>query len=233
MGFLFFVIVVGLVWWLIAQGRQQKALQRGRREAFLRQHAGWDVYIAPFDQSVIGLNHDQRAVVLGTIDRHKAYPWSSLTSVEIIRNGTSITSTNRGSQIMGAAIGDLLLGPVGLILGGATGSKRTVQRISQIGIKIIVDDRSKPIHTADFLRLPGAGADPKNRLVQSAVQRAEHVHALLFNAMRTASTSAHVSPEALSGPSKSDQIAELWKLKEIGALTATEFEAQKAVVLRA
>ena len=144
----------------------------------------------------------------------------------------SITSTNRGSQLIGAAVGDLLLGPMGLLVGGVTGSKRTVQRVSQIAVKVIVDDRASPIHLIEFLRVPGAGADPRNKEVKAAAQRAEHIHAVLFNAMRNVSDQT-ATPVPQLGPSTTDQIEQLWKLKESGALTQGEFDAQKAFLLRA
>jgi hypothetical protein len=180
---------------------------------------------------VIAINHDARTIVLGNIKSHKNYECSSIASVEVIRDGASITSTNRGSQLMGAAVGEVLLGPVGLLIGGVSGSQRTVQRVSQIGLKIIVDDRIKPVHSIDFLRVPGKGADPQNRLVKSAAQRAEHVHALLVNAIRNSSVQFTSMQPQFAERSAADRIDQLWKLKEAGALTNVEFQQQKQQIL--
>jgi len=174
MGVVILIILVGGMVWLVKKLNEQWALNRAAQDAFKAEHGGFDVYFAPLSKAVIGLNHDARSIVLGTIEAHKQYPWSAIASVDLIRDGTSITSTNRGSQVMGAAVGEILLGPLGLLIGGVTGSKRTVQRVSQIGLKIIVDDRLTPIYSVDFLRVPGSGADPKNTLVKEAAQRAEH-----------------------------------------------------------
>ena len=132
---------------------------------------------------------------------------------------------------MGAAIGDVLLGPVGLLIGGVTGSKRTVQRVSQIGIKIIIDDRVTPIYTIDFLRVPGTGASPSNKLVKDAGGRAEHVHALLVNAIRNTSLQLANAQPQIAPRSAADRIDQLWQLKQTGALTDQEFEQQKRQVL--
>jgi hypothetical protein len=132
---------------------------------------------------------------------------------------------------MGAAVGEVLLGPLGLLIGGVSGSKRTVQRVSQIGLKIIVDDRVTPIYSIDFLRVPGTGADPKNKLVKSAAQRAEHVHALLVNAIRNSSLQVAAPAPQIGERSVGDRIDQLWKLKEAGALTDAEFQHQKAQLL--
>lgn len=231
MGVLIFIIIVGAIIWLAKKGMEQAALNKAAQDAFRSQHAGWDIYIAPFNQAVIALNHEQRAIVLGTIAAHRTYPWTSIASVDVIRDGSSITSTNRGSQLMGAAVGEVLLGPLGLLIGGVTGSKRTLQRVSQIGIKIIVDDRHTPIYTIDFLRVPGNGADPKNKLVKDAAQRAEHVHALLVNAIRNSSAQSATPQRQISERSAADRIDQLWKLKEAGALTDGEFQQQKQQIL--
>jgi hypothetical protein len=231
MGVLLAIILVGGLIWLIKRGMQQAALNQAAQDTFRAEHAGWDIYIAPYEQTAIAINHDAQAVVLGTTRAHKKYAWSSIASVEVIRDGASITSTNRGSQLMGAAVGEVLLGPLGLLIGGVSGSKRTVQRVSQIGLKIIVDDRFTPIYSIDFLRVPGSGADPKNKLVKSAAQRAEHVHALLVNAIRNSSLQAATRAPQIEERSVGDRIDQLWKLKEAGALTSAEFHDQKAQLL--
>lgn len=231
MGVLIFIIIVGVVIWLVKKGMEQAALNQAARDAFQSAHAGWDIYIAPFDQAVVAINHDQRAIVLGTVTSHKRYAWGSIASVDVIRDGMSITSTNRGSQLVGAAAGGVLLGPLGLLIGGVTGSKRTTERIGQIALKIIVDDRYTPIYTIEFLRVPGNGADPRNKLVRDAAHRAEHVHALLVNAIRNSSLSGPTSQPQLSAPTVADQIDQLWKLKQVGALTDGKYHEQKAQLL--
>lgn len=231
MGGLIVIIIIGVVVWLANNAHQRAALNQAARDAFRAEHAGWDIYIAPFDNAAVALSHDDQTIVLGTLKAHKKYAWSSIASVEVVRDGTSITSTNRGSQLMGAAVGEVLLGPLGLLIGGVTGSKRTVQRVSQIGLKIIVDDRYTPIYTIDFLRVPHPGAEPRNKLVKDAARRAEHVHALLGNAVRNSSLQAPSRAAQLPDRSVGDRINQLWKLKEAGALTAIEFEQQKAQVL--
>ena len=231
MGIVITIIIIGGLIWLVKKGMEQAALNQAAQDAFKAEHAGWDIYIAPYDQAVIAIHHDARAIVLGTTRSHKQYRWQSIASVDVVRDGSSITSTNRGSQLVGAAVGEVLLGPLGLLIGGVTGSKRTVQRVSQIGLKIIVDDRVTPIYTIDFLRVPGSGAEPRNKLVKSAAQRAEHVHALLVNAIRNSSIHAASPTPRIAERSVADRIDQLWKLKQAGALTDAEFEQQKTQVL--
>jgi hypothetical protein len=230
-GVLFLIIIVGTIIWLVKKGIQQRALHQAAHEAFNAEHAGWDIYIAPFGDTVIAINHDSRAVVLGTVQSHKQYRWAAIAAVDVIRDGTIVTSTNRGSQIMGAAVGEILLGPLGLLIGGVTGSKLTVNRVSQIALKIIVDDRYTPIYTIEFLKVPGSGVDPRHKLVKDAASRAEHVHALLLNAIRNSSIPVSSPALQISERSTGDRIDQLWKLKEAGALTQAEFDQQNAQLL--
>jgi hypothetical protein len=74
--------------------------------------------------------------------------------VEALRNGTSITKTNRGSQVAGAAVGALLLGPVGLLLGGVTGTKRQDEKVKRLSVKIFVNDLKNPVHEVVFFDGP-------------------------------------------------------------------------------
>lgn len=228
--FVFIILVCGVVW-LLKTMNQRLALHQAAQDAFKADHQGWDIYFAPYGKAVIALNHDSHSLVLGNVEVHHQYPWSAIASVDVVRDGTSITSTNRGSQLMGAAVGEVLLGPLGLLIGGVTGSKRTVHRISQIGLKIIVDDRRSPVFTIDFLRVPGSGADPRHKLVKEAARRTEHVHALLVNAIRKTSREAASPTSQVANRSVADRIDQLWKLKEVGALTEAEFDQQKAQVL--
>jgi hypothetical protein len=87
--------------------------------------------------------------------------------VEVLRNGTSITKTNRGSQVAGAAVGALLLGPVGLLLGGVTGSKRQDEKVKRLAIKILVNDLKNPVHEVLFFDGPESKND--SLLVKMAV----------------------------------------------------------------
>lgn len=85
--------------------------------------------------------------------------FSDLIAVEVVRDGGSITRTQRGSQIAGAAIGGALLGPAGLIVGGLSGSTLHQSKISKLSIKLYTNDIISPLQEIFFLDLSGAGAD--------------------------------------------------------------------------
>lgn len=95
------------------------------------------------------------AISNGTHDT-RIFDFSDLVAVEVLRNGSSVSKTNRGSQVAGAAVGAVLLGPVGLLLGGLTGSKRSVEKIDRLSLKIFTNDVINPTHEIVFFNAPGS-----------------------------------------------------------------------------
>lgn len=89
----------------------------------------------------------------------KVFEFVDLVGLEVMRNGSSLQKTNRGSQAAGAAIGAVLLGPVGLLLGGLTGSKRAIENIDRLSLKIFTNDLVQPVHEVVFFDVKGTKAD--------------------------------------------------------------------------
>lgn len=226
--FIVVLIIVGIAW-AIKKGLETAKLRQAENDTFTAQHKGWDIYVSPVDQSVLALNHDAAQIVLGRVTAYQQYPWTAIATVEVLRDGGSITSTNRGSQVAGAAVGGILLGGVGLLVGGLSGSKRTQQTINEVAIKLIVDDRVNPVHTIPFFRFPGKGLDPNHVMVKQTLAKLDHYHALLVNAVRAAQIPVRAPQEMLA--STGAQLAQLWSLKEAGALTEAEFADQKVALL--
>jgi len=86
----------------------------------------------------------------------KIFNFNQLAGVEVERNGQSITKTNRGSQVAGAAIGAVLLGPAGLLLGGLSGSKTAVETIKKLSLKVYVSDFVQPVYEIIFYEQIGS-----------------------------------------------------------------------------
>lgn len=103
------------------------------------------------------------------------YAFDQLIAVEALKNGGSIHKSNRGSQLAGAAIGGLLLGPIGLLLGGVTGSKRVEEKISRLSLKIFTDDLVSPVTEILFLDLP-TGAKADSIAVRAAAHQLDEWH---------------------------------------------------------
>lgn len=232
MGAFIIVIVLGLIVWAVMTASKVKAAKKSVKDAFLASHEGWDVYVTPNVEQVIAIDHDARRIAVGAIASPIEVAWADVASCEVERNGQSITTTNRGSQVMGAAVGGLLLGPAGLLLGGLTGSKRNAQKVSELSLKVMIEHRAAPLHRIIFVKLPGNGVNPDSAMLKPVIERIEHFHALLSNAIRSedrARLGASQQPALPQGPS--DQIERLWALHQSGALTGEEYTTAKLRLL--
>jgi hypothetical protein len=103
-----------------------------------------------------------------------------------VATSRSTTKTNRGSQLIGGAIGSLALGPAGFLVGGLTGSSTTTGRsiekrkIKSVLLKLRVADRVAPLRAFAFFDPGyGEGHEADSPLVRPALERAAHYHALL------------------------------------------------------
>ena len=232
-GVFIFIVVVGLIIWAVMAASKAKAAKQALKDAFLGSHEGWDAYVTPDLEQVIAIDHDGRRVAVGSLADPIEVKWEDVASCEVERNGQSITATNRGSQVMGAAVGGLLLGPAGLLLGGLTGSKRNVEKVSELSLKVMIDHRAAPLHRIIFVKLPGDGIKPDSAMLKPIIQRLEHFHALLSNAIRSEDHArlSHRELAFIDHGSSEQRLAQLWELHQKGALTAEEYTVAKTRLL--
>lgn len=232
MGILITIIIFCFLFWAVASAIKLKKLHEAENATFMGEHRGWDIYTSPYDRGVLALDHETKRLVVGKVADYIEHPWSDINSIEIEKNGQSIQQTNRGSQVMGAAVGALLLGPVGLLMGGVTGSKRQRERVNKLSLKVMINNREAPLHRIVFFQVKGSGVDAQSRLLKEPARKMEHFHALLSNAVRhdhRATFAPGMQQKALEGTE--DRIAKLWDLRQAGALTDEEFAAQKLAIL--
>jgi hypothetical protein len=230
---LIIAIIVIAVGWGIYSGIQQQKMRAQLLDSFNGTHAGWDTYVSALKQ-IVSISPDGSEVALGNATTPTLYLISALATVEILKDGASLTQTNRGSQAAGALIGGLALGGAGLLLGGLSGSKRNTNTIHSISLKLIVDDRSNPVYTIEFFKSPSKkGTDSHSFALKEPIASAEKFHALLVTAMRKAAldTSQHAAQQSVGHKSAADELQKLWDLKQAGALTEDEFNAHKGRLL--
>ena len=177
---------LGILFVLIKQTikeRRFKATKRRVAERFSLNES----FISPEDISLIGLNFQDQTVILGSNGYEAEYRWNRIAAIEVLVNGTTIHQTNRGSQLASATIGGLLLGSVGAVIGGLSGSSRSSERIQGLSLKIIVDDQLRPTYSVTFFKaISKKGSAPKSRSVVKARGQLDRFHAHLVNAMKTA-----------------------------------------------
>lgn len=113
--------------------------------------------------------------VAGPKKTPRLYGFDQLVAVDVLRDGSSLQKTNRGSQAVGAAVGGVLLGPVGLLLGGLTGSKRSEERVRRLSLKLFTDDLHTPITEVVFFDFP-QGVTPDSDLIKLSAQALDEWH---------------------------------------------------------
>lgn len=129
-----------------------------------------------------GILLDERGKMLMLFEeggaRHGVYPDAAILSFETIEDGETVSSTSTG--IGSAALGGLALGGVGLVAGALMGKKevRTKTELSEVLLKVMVNDRANPIHRVTLFNSPKP-VDRKTPEVKSALRVAEDANALL------------------------------------------------------
>jgi len=144
-----------------------------------------------------------------------AFPISNLISVEIVEDGYSIsqsTTTTQGgteektsglSMVGRAAVGGLLFGGVGAVIGGlsarttgtinstAVTNHHTQEMVRDVSLKLLINDTKKPIVTLKFLDAPAQKTD---NYYKSVYQKIEHCDALLRVMLTRAAASKVTTP---------------------------------------
>ncbi|MCA1021654.1 hypothetical protein [Halobacillus litoralis] len=72
--------------------------------------------------------------------------------VEIVEDKESISQSSRSSQIGRAALGGLVAGGAGFIVGGLSGKKTHHDEVSEMSLRLVVDDADNPIREFTFYK---------------------------------------------------------------------------------
>lgn len=164
--------------------------------------------------------------------RDKAYSYRDILKSEILTDGVSVSSTNRGSQLGGALLGGLLAGGVGAMIGGLSGSSTIEEKVKKIELNVIVNDTANPIHKIAFLDSPFPYSK-NTKEYKDAYNAAYHCHQLMGILIKQADEEdkqkeATTNINNLQGNiSVADELRKLVQLKEEGIISEDEFEAQK------
>ena len=207
-----------------------------------RVHVSHPSYFYPNDTSFLVIDFEQKQIVVGlqayrTNLAQNPYKTSVLFSdimkAEIIKDGTQIATTNRGSQLLGTAVGAVALGGVGAVIGGLSASTTTLSGAKRIAIRITVNDTFRPVHEVTFYTSKDKkGGKQGDSTFDQAVRKATEFAAYLESAILETGKEQNREIESSQVAPVSEQIAQLWQLKQEGALTEEEFEAQKAKLLQ-
>ena len=229
---LFIVMVVCFIGWKIIQNIEARDEQSSLENHLREKYNPNELFVSIYDSSIIALLYEKSVLVLGHKKECIEYNFDQIASVEIIRNGGTLTSTSRGSQLVGAAVGGIAFGGVGALIGGLSGSKSTIEKIQKLEIKLTIEDNENPIYRVLMFEWEESksGVKADNYVLKPILEKTDRLYALITTAMRRAEEDK-VNTAKIETLSVSDQIAKLWELKESGALLESEFVAAKERIL--
>jgi hypothetical protein len=101
------------------------------------------------------------------------YNFDDIIQSEVIIDGNTVTSTNRGSQLMGMVVGGILTGGVGAIVGGLSGGKTTKDEIKNIELKLTINDMNNSIFKINFLPFTKVGWSKDSTKVKNSLSEIE------------------------------------------------------------
>ncbi|MCC6678177.1 MAG: SHOCT domain-containing protein [Phycisphaerales bacterium] len=227
---LFAALAIAMIFIVVVQiGRHQLAQSAVAAVRSRKDFRATDIYVSPLDLNGLAIESASARLLLIQGKRHSILPASEIVTVEIMADDTSLVRTNRDSQVAGAAIGGLLLGPIGLLIGGVTGSKRSEARVKRLVLRIVTTNFANPHHDVLLYKSVSSKGDLKSSLKQS-MRVAETWHSRVTVLIRGAAT--NVPPtRGTDGVSVADEVRKLDALRREGILTDREFINQKKRLL--
>ena len=162
----------------------------------------------------------------------KIYTYKDILETEILEDGLSVTKTARGSQLGGTLIGGLALGGVGAIIGGLSCKKNQIDKVSNIDLKIIVNDMESPMFLLNFLKFP-EGCKKDSFSYKTSIESAREWNSLLTVLIKKADEEDNSNIDNKENNiSVADEIIKLKKLLDDGLLSEKEFEQEKNKLLK-
>lgn len=192
-------------------------------------------YVSPDGTTGIAIDEGRAKVCLvrkaGEKFKSRVVAHRDILSSEIHENGQTVTKSVRSSQIGRAVVGGLLAGGVGAVIGGLSGNKIDKSKITQLDLRLVVNDPSEPVHDVRFLTMESA---KDSILYKTAAEDARQWQArmdvLIKRAERDAEKSNKSKFARVAGVA--DELQKLAALKASGVLSEEEFRVQKAKLLR-
>lgn len=185
----------------------------------------------------LAIDNTNNQILLYDHPQKSVMPFNNLIATEVLEDGVSVSRTNRGSQLIGAAVGGVLLGGAGAIIGGLSGSTTSSDRVKKVILRVVTDDIQRPNFDMVFLDVSATnkkGIEKSDPKYKEAIENAAAWHSRLTTILKRLSEkdAAH-NPTAVEqlGSSVADEIGKLAQLRDNGLLTQEEFTTQKISLL--
>ncbi len=245
---LFFVILALLIYFAISDGIRISK-EKEKMHSFLSDLDDFTAtkrYIGNNAQTGVAIDEKQKKIVLlnnytsGVKTRMLSY--HDILSSEIFVDGQTITSTARGSQLGGALLGGLLFGGVGAIIGGLSGKKKSLEKVTSVDLRITVNDTNNPLHDVNFMSVINE-IDKTSLTYKDAIEDARYWHGLFAVIINSADqedkiieneniTQEPTSINNINPTIIADEILKLSNLRDKGIITDEDFSRQKTKLLK-
>lgn len=151
-----FFLVLGIIAMVFifvfrAQAKQQRQVQQNAEHLIDRALAAFPDYRgkpAVMGDSLVLLIDDakQATLVASAAGQAKEIPFSDFEAIEILEDGFSVAQTRKMGTIGRAAVGGLVAGGVGAVIGAVSAGSETIQRevVTNITVKVSTKDTSFP-----------------------------------------------------------------------------------------
>lgn len=185
-----------------------------------------DEFVASRSNSYIEIDDDEKLICFPTTrTRYRApriYSFGDIIQFEVVENGETITSGGLGRAIFGGAI----LGPLGAILGGITGGKKTKGICEQLELRIDINDINYPTHTIYFVTQK---IKRKSFLFKQIAKELQETLSLMNYVAENATKADETYPSATE--STANNLREFKALLDDGIITQEEFDRKKKELL--
>lgn len=190
------IVLIGIV--LLALGANSLIAKNQKRIADAHIHiearfGPGDYFVALNPRRAFGIAWGRKGVVFAEQDNETdLLPFDAVRDVTIevdgmmVTESRNVTKTNRGSQLVSGAVGGALLGPAGILVGGLSGSSKTIgkavetKNVQSVKLTIRTNDQTHPLRSFVFFKATfGDGEAADGPAVAPALARAEHFHELL------------------------------------------------------
>ena len=178
-----------------------------------------------------GINERTRQWAVGkglipSLKNTSPYNYDDIIDFELLEDGTSVTRGGLGR----AAVGGLLFGSTGAIVGGITGGKKAKQKCTSLMVKITVNNIHAPVV---YIKLITAPIDKSSFTYRAAFENAQAIVSMLqlICCQCDVQKETKVSTPPSKEVSSADEIRKFKALMDEGIITEEEFNAKKMQLL--
>ena len=167
-------------------------------------------------------------------------PFDKILKVELIENGTTISSKSTVRTVGGSLIGGAIAGGAGAVVGGLSGNSKNIKKISSVQVKITVREINDPsfiidAFNAQIMTTEGKPIKPdslEGYKYKQGLTHANRIVDILRVVIDEFDNHNNITANNIQqNTSIADELRKLSELKRDGILTQEEFDIQKAKLL--